>query len=46
MINKTTGKEIRRMMFGEKKEPNYKLDELGKVVYYRADGNEIQGFNF
>ena len=46
MVNKTTGKEIRRMMFGDKKDPDYKLDELGKVVYYRADGNEIQGFGF
>ncbi len=46
MVDKTTGKEIRRMMFGDKKDPDYKLDELGKVVYYRADGNEIQGFSF
>ena len=46
MVDKTTGKEIRRMVFGDKKDPDYKLDELGKVVYYRADGNEIQGFNF
>jgi outer membrane protein assembly factor BamB len=46
MVNKTTGKEIRRMMFGDKKDPDYKLDELGKVVYYKADGNEIQGFGF
>lgn len=46
MVNKTTGKEIRRMLFGDKKDPDYKLDELGKVVYYKADGNELQGFNF
>lgn len=46
MVDKTTGKEIRRMVFGDKKDPDYKLDELGKVVYYRADGNEIQGFGF
>jgi len=46
MIDKTTGKEIRKMVFGDKKDPDYKLDELGKVVYYRADGNEIQGFGF
>ncbi len=46
MVNKTTGKEIRRMIFGDKKDPDYKLDELGKVVYYKADGNEIQGFGF
>lgn len=46
MVSKTTGKEIRRMLFGDKKDPDYKLDELGKVVYYKADGNELQGFNF
>ena len=46
MVDKITGKEIRRMVFGDKKDPDYKLDELGKVVYYRADGNEIQGFSF
>lgn len=46
MIDKTTGKEIRRITFGDKKDPDYKLDELGRVVYYKADGNEIQGFGF
>lgn len=46
MIDKTTGKEIKKMIFGDKKDPDYKLDELGKMVYYKADGNEIQGFSF
>ncbi|RYY67566.1 MAG: hypothetical protein EOO13_14420, partial [Chitinophagaceae bacterium] len=46
LIDKTTGKEIRKMVFGDKKDPDYKIDELGKVVYYRADGNEIHGFTF
>lgn len=46
MIDKTNGKEIRQIIFGDKKDPDYKLDELGKVVYYKADGNEIQGFSF
>ncbi|MEJ7627337.1 MAG: PQQ-binding-like beta-propeller repeat protein [Ferruginibacter sp.] len=46
MIDKNTGKDIKKMIFGDKKDPDYKLDELGKVVYYRADGNEIQGFVF
>ena len=46
MIDKNSGKEIRQMIFGDKKDPDYKLDELGKVVYYKADGNEIQGFGF
>ncbi|RYD78713.1 MAG: hypothetical protein EOP53_10775 [Sphingobacteriales bacterium] len=46
LIDKNTGKEIRKMVFGDKKDPDYKIDELGKVVYYKADGNEIQGFTF
>ena len=46
MIDKTTGKEIKKMVFGDKKDPDYKIDEMGKVVYYRADVNEIQGFVF
>lgn len=46
MIDKNSGKEIKKMIFGDKKDPDYKLDELGKVVYYKSDGNEIQGFTF
>ena len=46
MIDKNSGKQVRQMIFGDKKDPDYKLDELGKVVYYKADGNEIQGFGF
>ena len=46
MIDKNTGKEIRKIIFGDKKDPDYKLDELDRVVYFKADGNEIQGFLF
>ena len=46
MVDKNTGKEIRKIVLGDKKDPDYKLDELGRVVYYKADGNEIQGFGF
>ena len=46
MIDKNSGKEMKKMVFGDKKNPDYKIDELGRVVYYRADGNEIQGFTF
>jgi hypothetical protein len=28
MIDKNTGKEIRKILFGDKKDPDYKLDEL------------------
>lgn len=46
MIDKNTGKEIRKVVLGDKTDPNYKLDELGRVIYYRANGSEIQGFGF
>lgn len=46
MVNKNDGTDIRRILFGEKKDPDYKLDELGRTVYYKADGNEIRGFAF
>ena len=46
MIDKNSGKEMKKMVFGDKKDPDYKIDELGRVVYYKADGNEIQGFTF
>ena len=38
--------KIRKIIFGDKKDPDYKIDELGKVVYYKTGGNEIQGFTF
>ncbi|MEO6404146.1 MAG: PQQ-binding-like beta-propeller repeat protein [Ferruginibacter sp.] len=46
MIDKNNGTEIRKIVFGDKKDPDYKLDELGRVVYYKSGGNEIQGFSF
>ncbi|MEO7266188.1 MAG: PQQ-binding-like beta-propeller repeat protein [Ferruginibacter sp.] len=46
MIDKNNGTEIRKIIFGDKKDPDYKLDELGRVVYYKSGGNEIQGFSF
>ncbi|MES2430617.1 MAG: PQQ-binding-like beta-propeller repeat protein [Bacteroidota bacterium] len=46
MIDKTTGQEIKKIVLGDKKDPDYKLDELGRMVYYKADGDEIQGFTF
>ncbi|MBS1736138.1 MAG: PQQ-binding-like beta-propeller repeat protein [Bacteroidetes bacterium] len=46
MIDKSNGKEIRKIILGDKKDPDYKLDELGRVVYYKANGSEISGFRF
>ncbi len=46
LLDKLTGEPIKKITFGDKKDPDYKLDELGRVVYYHSNGNEIQGFNF
>lgn len=46
MVDKNTGKEIRKITFGDKKDPDYKLDEFARMVYYKSDGNELQGFAF
>lgn len=46
IIDKTNGKEIRKMILGDKKDPDYKIDELGRVVYYKSNGTEIAGFTF
>lgn len=46
MIDKNDGKEIKKIVLGDKKDPDYKLDELGRVVYYMANGSEISGFKF
>lgn len=46
LFDKNTGKEIRSIILGDKKDPDYKLDELGKMIYYKSDGDELQGFAF
>ena len=46
LLDKVTGEPIRKITFGDKKDPDYKLDELGRVVYCHSNGNKIQGFNF
>ncbi len=46
MVDKNTGAAIKEIVLGDKKDPDYKLDELGRVVYYKANGSEISGFHF
>lgn len=46
IVNKADGKRIADMLLGDKKEPDYKMDELEKVIYYRSGGNTIEGFRF
>ncbi|HRP17372.1 MAG TPA: hypothetical protein PL128_05190, partial [Ginsengibacter sp.] len=45
IISKADGKRISDMLLGDKKDPDYKLDELERVVYYRS-GSTIEGFKF
>ena len=46
IVDKVSGKAGRQMLLGDKKEPDYKLDEIGKLVFYKSDNNEIQGFKY
>lgn len=45
IISKADGKRISDMLLGDKKDPDYKLDELERIVYYRS-GSTIEGFKF
>lgn len=46
IVNKADGKRLSDMLLGDKKDPDYKMDELEKVIYYRSGGNTIEGFKF
>lgn len=46
IMDKNNGKPGRQMLLGDKKDPDYQLDELGKMVFYKSDNNEIQGFKY
>lgn len=46
IVNKADGKRISDMLLGDKKDPDYKMDELERVIYYRSGGNTIEGFKF
>lgn len=46
IVDKTNGKRIADMVLGDKKDPDYTIDDLGRVVYYHTDGNTIEGFKF
>lgn len=46
IVDKVNGKSGRQMLLGDKKDPDYKLDEIGKLVFYKSDNNEIQGFKY
>lgn len=46
IVDKVNGTGGRQMLLGDKKDPDYKLDEIGKLVFYKSDNNEIQGFKY
>ncbi len=46
IVNKADGSRIADMLLGDKKEPDYKMDELERVIYYRSGGNTLEGFSF
>ena len=46
IIDKNTGKAIRSVLLGAKKDLDYKLDGLGKMVFFKVDDKELKGFGF
>ncbi len=46
IVNKEDGKRISDMLLGDKKDPDYKMDELERTIYYRSGGNTMEGFKF
>jgi outer membrane protein assembly factor BamB len=45
IVNKIDGKNISSMLLGDKT-PDYKLDELGRMIYQKSDSDELKGFKF
>lgn len=45
IVSKIDGKIIASMLLGDKT-PDYKLDELGRMVYQKSESDEIKGFKF
>jgi len=45
IVSKIDGKPISSILLGDKT-PDYKLDELGRIIFQKSDNNEIKGFMF
>ena len=45
IVSKVDGKNMSSMMLGDKT-PDYKLDELGRMIFQKSDNDEIKGFKF
>ncbi len=44
-VSKIDGKEGKKIIFADKS-PDYKLDQIDRVVYFKNGDNEMQGFKF
>jgi len=45
IINKIDGKNVSSILLGDKT-PDYKLDELGRMIFQKSENDEIKGFKF
>ena len=45
IVSKIDGKNISSILLGDKT-PDYKLDELGRMIYQKSESNEMKGFKF
>ncbi|MEO6733161.1 MAG: PQQ-binding-like beta-propeller repeat protein [Ferruginibacter sp.] len=45
IVEKASGKTTAQMMIGDKT-PDYKIDEIGRIIFQKSDNNEISGFKF
>lgn len=45
IVNKIDGNRMADFVLGDKKSPDYQLDELEKMIYYKSE-NSLEGFKF
>ena len=45
IVSKIDGKNMSSMLLGDKT-PDYKLDELGRMIFQKSENDEIKGFKF
>ena len=45
IIEKANGKTTAQMLIGDKS-PDYKIDEIGRIIFQKSDNSEISGFKF
>ena len=45
-LNKTTGAKESQIEFGKDKEPNYEIDDVASLLFYRSGPTEISCYKF